>query len=471
VVTRRWLAAWAIAIAAVVAAPAAAQAQPGRLDPSFGAAGRAATATGLSSSWKEATIHLATAPDGSVVIATAGQLIRYLPNGRLDRGFGTKGRVSPAEIEGLPFQLADVAIDAAGRVIAFGTAEDPSTSSFIAGYPAPSPTHPTFAVILRYGAAGRLDPRFGGGDGIVRTDLGFPYAQGMDGSSLPLVRAIAGAVDASGRPLLVAATYGLLPDAVRAQNGWVSRLVARFTPDGTLDPAFGTAGVTVLAQADNIGVVSGSADRPLLVWGGGPASPRPLSWITSLRPDGGIAGNYGTGGTRTVGGGGGDLALDRSGRLLVLERPDRKPPHVLRLEPDGNLDRSYGRGGRATVKGAPELGALSSLAVDAQGRALLVGTSSRSASKIPGIPHSGAYVIVARLRSSGLEDRRFGHNGWIRTGFGRHTEVASPHGTGLAVSGPQAALDSQGRLVVAASASSPELQPSGIVLARYLLGP
>jgi hypothetical protein len=80
-------------------------------------------------------------------------------------------------------------------------------------------------------------------------------------------------------------------------------------------------------------------------------------------------------------------------------------------------------------------------------------------------------LAVVRLQSSGRLDPRFGHRGWIETGFGHATNLAAAHEVArTTISGPQAVLDPQGRLVVAAAAQSPQLQPSGIVLARYLLG-
>jgi hypothetical protein len=80
-------------------------------------------------------------------------------------------------------------------------------------------------------------------------------------------------------------------------------------------------------------------------------------------------------------------------------------------------------------------------------------------------------IIAARLQASGKVDPAFGNDGWATTGFGRRTNVAGVREVVSVnrwkVAGPQAALDSRGRLVVADTARSPQLQPGGIVLARY----
>jgi uncharacterized delta-60 repeat protein len=452
----------ALAVLAIAAPNAVAK--PGVLDRGFGDGGRAATALDLGSSWEDATIKMAIA-DASIVVSSERQLIRYLPSGQLDRGFGDNGILTLEQVEGLSFDLGDVAVDSEGRIVAFGTAVDQSKTFHLPGYIGAT-VNPTWAVVLRFDAAGRLDPSFGAG-GIVRTDFGLPMGQAEGGAKPPLIQTVAGTVDSQDRPMLVAAQFEHIPTEGHSYLGWVSRIVARLTSSGQPDPGFGTGGgVTVLPSSGYEGLIAADAGEPLLLWSGAQAQPRPLSWVTRLRLDGQPDSAYRSGG---ISGGGGDVALDRFGRLLILERPDGKAARVLRLRPDGNLDPGFGRGGRATVALPARGSAVSSIDVDGRGRAVIVGASSRP--RAGAQPKATALIIAARLRASGKVDPAFGNDGWAKTGFGRRTNVAGVQEVVSVnrwqVVGPQAALDSRGRLVVADTARSPQLQPGGIVLVRY----
>jgi uncharacterized delta-60 repeat protein len=445
-------------------------AKPGALDKGFGEGGRAATPLDLGSSWKDAAIETATGPDASIAVASKRQIVRYLPSGQLDRGWGDGGIVTLDQLEGLSLELDDIAIDSEGRVVAFGTAVDPNRTFRIPGYIG-AVVNPTWAVVLRFDAAGHLDPSLGG-TGVVRTDFGLPMNRAEDGSSPSLVRAVAGIVDSQDRPILVAAQFENISDESHGHLGWVNRIVARLTPSGQPDLGFGGGkGVTVLPSSGYDGLAAASGDEPsLLLWGGGQAQPRPRSWVARLYTDGLPVSGYGNAGVRTVSGGGGDAALDRLGRLLILERPDGKAARVLRLRPDGALDSGFGRGGRATVALPVAGSAVSSIAVDDRGRAVLVGASSHA--RVGSQPKSARSIIIAtRLRSTGRMDPEFGNDGWAKTGFGQRTKLAAANEVLVVnrwqIVGPQAVLDPRGRLVVADTARSPQLLPGGIVLSRY----
>lgn len=451
-------------LAVLAVATSSAVAKPGVLDPTFGESGRAATALDLGPSWEDAMIEMATGPDSSIVVSSERQLVRYLSDGQLDRGFGDNGILTLEQVEGLPFDLDDVAVDSEGRVVAFGTAVDSSKTfripSYSGGY-----EHPTYAVILRFDAAGRLDPSFGG-TGIVRTDFGLPMNRAEDGSSPSLIRTVAGIVDSQDRPMLVAAQFEHIATEGHSRLGWVNRVAARLTSGGQPDPNFGAGnGVTVLPSSGYEGMAAAPAGEPLLLWGGAQS----ISWVARLRGNGAPEDAYGSAGVRRVRGGGGDFVLDRFGRLLILERPGGKAVRVLRLRPDGSLDPSFSRGGRATVALPVRGGAISSIAVDARGRTAIVGASSRA--RVGGGSTATALIIATRLQASGKLDRAFGGGGWTRVGFGHRTQVAGAHEVFALnrwrIAGPQVVLDPRGRLVIADAAHSPQLQPGGVVLARY----
>jgi uncharacterized delta-60 repeat protein len=461
-----------------VAVPSA-QAHPGALDLSFGEGGRAATAADLGSSWKKAAVDIAIADDGEAVVVSERQLFRYLPDGQLDPSFGRGGTVTLETVEGLSFKFADVAVDSEGRTVAFGSAVDPGTKIRVPFYWTGGTVQPTFAVVLRFDPSGRLDPSFGGGDGIIRTDLGLRSIQYVEGGAPPppLIRAVAGDIDPQGRPVLVASLEEVIPCKIHCSYlAWSGRVVARLTADGSLDTSFNGVGFTLLGNTANRNLAVDPASGSLLVAGsrGLAGSEATATQVTWLDDSGAIDAGYGTAGVKMIAGRSAAAALDRFGRLLLLASPGAGRSHVVRLLPNGQLDPSFGRGGRARVRLPGKGSSISALAVDARGRVVLIGTSGASEADESGAGPS-RFTLVGRLRNSGPPDLSFGHRGWVRTGFGAHTKLAAAHDSlspeVRGTYGPHAALDAHGRLVVVATAHSPQMNPSGIVLARYLSSP
>ena len=449
---------------------ASASAEGGRLDPAFGEDGRVATTVALEERWKDTRVQIATSSDGAVVVASGTALLRYLPSGELDRNFGRGGRLTVDAIDGLSFEFGDVAVDHEDRIVAFGTVVS-DTSVWVNKYGGGF-AWPAFVVVLRYDTSGRPDPSFGGGDGVVRTDLGL---RPLPNTATPtsLVRTVAGEVDREDRPVLVAALEEMLQGEVRAYLGWQTRAVARLTAAGELDPGFGGGdGVALLSSVRNRGVAIDPLDSSLLAWGS-PASDRQVLQVTRLRDDGTAVETYGTDGMRTVPGGGSGAAIDPFGRLLSFAGYGPRT-EVLRLRGDGSVDRGFGRRGSATVRAPGGWEAFGSIAVDSGGRALLAGSGVTRALGRRGDDRPREFLSVVRLRASGELDRGFGHEGRVRTGFGTRTEIAPAHGivnlVGSLLGGPQATIDAKGRLVVAGVARSAALPKGGLVLARYLLG-
>jgi len=452
----------AVALAAVL--PHTAWAKPGDLDGRFGEAGRAATSADLGAFWRRATVRVAPGPDGSIVVASKRQLFRYGGDGHLDDAFGESGKVTLQDVEGLSVELTDVEVDDAGRIVAFGTAVDRSVLLHVPFYWLGAWVHPTFAIVLRLDPTGRLDPTFGGRDGVVRTDLGLPRNIVAEGDIRPpLVRLISGEVDSQGRLLAIATSAEFIHFLHASALVWPGRVVVRLTESGDPDPAFGGSGLVVLGGPASRGLAFEPDSEPLLAWG--------ESGVTALRADGTLDAGYGSGGMSSIGGEA--AALDRFGRLLVLQRPKGTAGRVVRLTSDGDIDGSFGRNGRITLKRPMKAAALGSIAVDPRGRVLLAGTAMRTRSVRNGLRNPAEFFLLGRLSASGRLDRSFGREGWTRTGFGRRTKVAAAHevigGPRSENDGPQIALDAGERLVVVATARSPQLQPGGVVLARYLL--
>jgi hypothetical protein len=136
-----------------------------------------------------------------------------------------------------------------------------------------------------------------------------------------------------------------------------------------------------------------------------------------------------------------------------------------RLTPSGKRDRSFGRHGRA-VAALPQLRyryepqSLNSLALDRRGRILTAGTFGVVVKKRGPIYKRirGRFTAI-RLTESGRPDRRFGKRGWTITRFGRRSDAIAK----------AAVIDARGRLIVAGTATRPNLEPTGgFALARYL---
>ncbi len=136
-------------------------------------------------------------------ITSRSAVARYLPDGRLDRGFGGDGRVT-TDVSPSAEQFTDVVVQPDGRVVAAGWAEVSLVPVFDA---------------VRYTTAGRLDPTFDG-DGISRVDV----APGADRA-----RAIARQDD--GKFVLAGGA------SASGRGEWG---VIRLGPRGHLDPTFGT---------------------------------------------------------------------------------------------------------------------------------------------------------------------------------------------------------------------------------------
>lgn len=227
-------------------------------------------------------------------------------------------------------------------------------------------------------------------------------------------------VDAAGG-IVVAGT-----STVRSTSGGlddVAPALARFLPDGTLDPVFGDAGIAVLplrgfpaaltVDAQRRPAISGSFRDPSRTGTGSEAG---LVRLTANGvPDAsfssdGFAGDAATGtlGLRFVQA----SPADRS--ILAYSERTSDSGGIVRFAEDGTFDASYGNLGLAATEGF-----FLDLAVDSTGGAIVVSGSS-----------------VVRFDAAGRRDLAFGEAG-VLVGPSRGTVV------GLAVE-----IDSVGRIVV-----------------------
>ena len=186
----------------------------GSLDVSFGFLG--ITGTSLPGALAPAMVLQ---PDGRILLGGGAfpgstghdfALLRYLPSGLPDAGFGTGGVVF-TDLGGVDACTA-LALQPDGRIVAAGRSSD------------------DFAL-ARYLADGSPDPSFGAG-GLVTTDLGGP-----DGGEALVVE--------PGGRIVVAGDDGMVADP--------DFLLARYRSDGALDPTFGSGGTVTTPFAPGTG--------------------------------------------------------------------------------------------------------------------------------------------------------------------------------------------------------------------------
>lgn len=260
---------------------------------------------------------------------------------------------------------------------------------------------------------GQTDKRFSG-DGIVRIDFG------RTDEALSLL------VDEAGRLTLAGAATGTLPDRVA---------VARLDSGGTLDSTFGNDGRALVSPGSDgtyVAAWARDASRHLLVLGGRENHPFALDafYIIRLTPKGQRDSTFGENGrvAGTLGRGVNDMqdivALP-TGRVLILGNESGRAV-VGAYKANGTRDRSFGDNGRIQIDDV--LGA--ALLYQPGGRLLVVGTRTRRR------------VTVDAFAPSGIRDASFGSNG-------RATVSIDVNRGGLLIPPGSAAIDSDGRVVVA----------------------
>jgi uncharacterized delta-60 repeat protein len=308
----------------------------GKPDPGFGNGGKVVTPLGRD--FAAGAIR----PDGRIVVlatepsandVSAGDLVRYLPDGRLDRTFGKGGKVevdafSPKEL-GWPHFGAD------GALL---LAEPPGP--FDNWYSGTKPK----GILTRYQPDGRLDPSFGdSGKAVINGSS--PYS--------PL------AVQDDGK--IVAGGGG--------GKGGDAFALARYTSDGRLDTSFGSGG-TVLPDfgppdADSPSAAAVLVDGKILVAGGhSPAingdPTHDFLVLVRLTSDGQLDRAFGAGGkvvSKSQGGPAYGLALQSDGKIVLVARPTASLSYrtatlslvLTRYTAEGKLDKSFGDGGTVAI--------------------------------------------------------------------------------------------------------------------------
>ena len=349
-----------VLVASLIGPAGPAGAAPGDPDRTFGSDG---TLTTDFDGGTDQARALVVQPDGRVVAAGAGAistakrvggegglggrggtqfaLARYRPDGALDPTFGGDGKVT-TDIAGDDSQALALVLQPDGKVVAAGGAVVDGFGEF---------------ALSRYLPDGALDPTFAG-DGTLTTD--FP---GVD------ARAFALALQPDGK--LVAAGYSY------EGGDSIQFALARYQPNGILDPGFGRGGIVITDFAGGTDQARALAVQPdgKLVAAGFALEHGSFQFaLARYLRDGALDAGFGAGGKVTTDFGGGDdqafgVVVQPDGRLLAAGgalmgrapalRPDNPlapqddTPHgqfaLARYLPDGTLDTGFDGDGRQTT--------------------------------------------------------------------------------------------------------------------------
>jgi uncharacterized delta-60 repeat protein len=326
--------------------------------------------------------------DGTVATQRDIAVLRYRLNGTPDSSFGTAGQVF-TDLGGEDF-ARDVAIQRDGKILAAG---DGGPNQDLA--------------VVRYNTDGSLDTSFGTG-GYVLTDFG-----GND-----VARGVAVQNDSK----IVAAGFTLQPNA--------DFIVARYNPDGSLDPSFGTGGKvqTTLNGNDLTRGLVIQRDGKIVVVG---YSNYDFA-LVRYNTDGSLDPSFGTGGVVITDFGYQDVCravvLQRDGKIICGgysgtggggfgEEPglgDKADFAMARYLPDGSLDPTFGTGGLVTTDytGGSDGEHARTIVLQRDGKIILAG----HVGEVGGVA-DGDFATV-RYNTDGSLDTTFGVGGWAVTDFG-----------------------------------------------------
>ena len=338
----------------------------GTLDPRFGEGGRVITPM-PSADGANGVEAVAVQPDRRIVaVGTAGlgsgnnigfAVVRYLPNGKLDKKFGVNGvAITPVGPVG-DGGASGLAIQPDGKIVVVGGANDDDNNA-------------TFAV-ARYLPNGTLDTAFGNAGTLLISLAGGDAA------------ASAVALQADGK-VVVAGT------AVGAGVVGQEFAVVRLTDTGALDPTFGDAGIVLTQNLPGQqkggleDIVIGRDGRILVAGLGEVASGQGAFALLRFHTDGSLDSTFG-GGTGKVltefpgGSGASSVLVQHDGRIVAAGAAGVPTTFALAgYLPDGTPDTGFGTCGRTTTAIGENSGISGAVLVQHGGRIVVAGTTFNS---------------------------------------------------------------------------------------------
>jgi uncharacterized delta-60 repeat protein len=228
---------------------------------------------------------------------------------------------------------------------------------------------------------------------------------------------------------------------------------------GDLDPTFGTGGLVTMPTGAAITAAEAIA---LQADGDIVAAGTDNGFVTVARylPDGTLDPTFGVGGVvMTPGGGGNAIAIQGDGKIVVAGFTGTSPTFaVFRYLTDGNLDANFGTGGVVTTSFGVPTSSAHGVTIQGDGAIVAAGQAGGGSAGPPFIFD----FAVARYLADGTLDATFGSGGTVLTSFGSSGNVIAS-GNGLVLQG-------DGKIVVGGSVMyllNPTTTMSGPALARF----
>jgi len=277
-------------------------------------------------------------------------------------------------------------------------------------------------------APGDLDTTFGSG-GRVTTDVA--SNEGAGGV----------AVQADGKIVVAGSTW-------REKTGG-DFLVARYEPDGDLDPTFSHDGTRLTSFSSVYDAATDVAIQPNgKIVAVGTAAMESRFAVARYQPDGSLDRSFGSRGKVTTNVGPSDdfafgVAIQPDGRIVVVGYTSRGDFAVVRYRSSGRLDRSFGGDGMVTTSLSKGWDMAYAVALQTNGKIVVVGRSDAG----------GGDFGIARYRADGTLDPSFGEGGIVTTHFSPDYDIAA-----------DVAIQPDGRIVVAGGTARRDGQ---LALARY----
>ncbi len=410
----------------------------GALDPTFGSGGIVTTALTQKNTQSDISpTGVLLQPNGDLIAygyfsgffsgnkagSGGGVLARYTPSGSLDTSFGNKGFVLT------PAMVSRAALQSNGQIVTLGAD----------------------GAVRRYNSNGSLDTTFGS-NGVVQG----PITTWSDDAGL-LIQPSNGDIVIGGLVLGGKTT----PD---------SFALARYTPNGTLDSTFGNGGEVVTRFASDASVNSLALENGDIVAGGWTQS----GWLLArYTPSGSLDTTFGSAGFVTISwppnpGPKGtymgynitSLLVQPNGQIVTVGTgtgSNGYPTWALaRYNSDGSLDSTFGSGGIVTSTPTGN-GAANGAALQSNGQIVVVGGQA-----VGGV---GAHYVQASLFEVGV----YNANGSLDTSFGSGGFVIQTTTYGATAAG--VVIQPDGKIVVAGSVAMGGAQfglvPEDFRLARY----
>jgi uncharacterized delta-60 repeat protein len=258
--------------------------------------------------------------------------------------------------------------------------------------------------VIRILDDGSLDPTFGTG-GIASTGVPSPFGP-----------AVAIEVQPDGKILLSGRSVGPTLS--------LEHFVARFEPDGTLDPSFdgdGIAftGVSGAASFGRVDVGLQSDGKILLTALGSPNPPAQERFVVRFLSNGSVDPTFDGDGIVSIpirSETAGRVVAQSDGKILVTSSDNGLAPSIsenqyaVRFNPDGSLDTGFGVGGFALTGFPLAFGVLLDMALQPDGKIVLAGEGGFAS------PFNEEHYLV-RLNPDGTLDSAFDDDGVASAGF------------------------------------------------------